>query len=196
MFDFRKLEQIRTASLQEEPSNLALPVCGFIEFRREYGSLQFRRTDTETDSGPFDQLITDYDQPCSLPYAEVEFRLFERQDGFFSAFERARESGGVPARTAVFDWGRLTLPLRLRSRRPGDRLDPLGLNGSKKVKDIFIDAKIPPSRRERIPLLVDAENRVLWIPGLRRSRHALITGETRMLLEVSVWFPGPFEWEQ
>jgi len=196
LVDFRKLEQIRIASLQKEPANLALPVCGFIEFRREYGSLQFRRTDTQTGSGPFDKLITDYNQSCSLPHAEAEFRLFERGDDFFSASERARERGGAPARTAVFDWERLALPLRFRSRKPGDRLDPLGLNGSKKVKDIFIDAKIPPSRRERIPLLVDAENRVLWIPGLRRSRHALITGETRMLLEVSVWFPGPFEWEQ
>jgi tRNA(Ile)-lysidine synthase len=62
---------------------------------------------------------------------------------------------------------------------PGDLLHPYGLNGTKKVQDMFVDAKVPRSRRDKLPLLVDGDGRVLWIPGMRRSSHALVTADTR-----------------
>jgi len=58
------------------------------------------------------------------------------------------------------------LPLLFaRSRREGDRFCPHGLNGTKKLKDYFIDKKIPRAQRDRVLLICD-ENEVLWIPGL------------------------------
>jgi tRNA(Ile)-lysidine synthase len=53
-----------------------------------------------------------------------------------------------------------------------------GLNGSKKVKDIFIDLKVPPRLRDRIPIVSDAEGAVIWIAGLRRSDIAEPAGHT------------------
>ena len=84
------------------------------------------------------------------------------------------------------DLDQLNLPLVVRSRRSGDRLEPLGLNGSKKVKDMFIDAKMPPSRRDVIPLLVDASGRILWIAGFRRSKHALVGPDTERVLHMKL----------
>jgi tRNA(Ile)-lysidine synthetase, N-terminal domain/tRNA(Ile)-lysidine synthetase, C-terminal domain len=77
-----------------------------------------------------------------------------------------------------FDADQLVFPLAVRNRKPGDRIQVLGLNGSKKVQDMFVDEKIAPSERERYPLIVDAENRLLWIPGIRRSSHAQTGHET------------------
>ncbi|MNF90685.1 tRNA(Ile)-lysidine synthase [compost metagenome] len=57
-----------------------------------------------------------------------------------------------------------------------------GLNGTKKVQDMFVDLKIPPSVRDRMPLLVDAEGKLLWIPGARRSAVAPVTPDTTNLL--------------
>lgn len=77
---------------------------------------------------------------------------------------------------AFFDESALSLPLVVRSRRPGDRIDLLGLNGSKKVQDIFVDAKVPRSRRQCWPLLAGGDGAILWLPGLRRSRQAMPPG--------------------
>jgi tRNA(Ile)-lysidine synthase len=61
----------------------------------------------------------------------------------------------------------LRFPLRLRGRRPGDRIRlPYG---SKKLKKLLAEARIPLSDRERLPVLVDADGRVLSVPGLARA---------------------------
>ncbi len=64
----------------------------------------------------------------------------------------------------------IVLPLRVRTRRSGDRMKVKGLNGSKKVKDIFIDSKIPISKRDLWPIVVDSKDTIVWIPGLKKSK--------------------------
>lgn len=87
---------------------------------------------------------------------------------------------------ACFDTTLLTFPLQIRNRKPGDRIHVLGLNGSKKVQDMFVDEKIAPSERELYPLLCDGEGRLLWIPGIRRSNHALTSDSSKGMLFISV----------
>jgi tRNA(Ile)-lysidine synthase len=57
-------------------------------------------------------------------------------------------------------------PLSLRAWRPGDRFQPLGLPGAKKLQDFFVDAKVPREERSRIPLLVVGEE-IAWVVGHR-----------------------------
>ncbi|WP_134702195.1 tRNA lysidine(34) synthetase TilS [Ammoniphilus sp. YIM 78166] len=78
---------------------------------------------------------------------------------------------------ALFDLDQLMGPVVIRSRHPGDRMKILGMEGTKKVKDILIDEKIPRQEREALPLLADDQS-VLWIPGIRRSGRALVTAHT------------------
>jgi tRNA(Ile)-lysidine synthase len=60
----------------------------------------------------------------------------------------------------------VTLPLTVRSRRRGDRLRPAGMRGRrKKLQDLFVDRKIARHERDRIPLVVDREDRILWVVG-------------------------------
>ncbi len=65
----------------------------------------------------------------------------------------------------------LRWPLVLRNRRPGDRFAPRGA-GSKKLKSLLIDAKIPREHRDGLPLLCDAQGTVLFVWGLRPSQTA------------------------
>jgi len=62
--------------------------------------------------------------------------------------------------------------LVLRSRRPGDRLAPEGLAGTKKLQDVLVDAHIPRAERDGVPLLGTGD-RIAWVVGLRRSREFL-----------------------
>ena len=68
------------------------------------------------------------------------------------------------------DSSEITLPLIVRSRRIGDRIKVKGLNGTKKVKDIFIDKKISISNRESWPIVLDSRGNVVWIPGIKKSK--------------------------
>jgi len=64
----------------------------------------------------------------------------------------------------------LQLPLMVRNRREGDRIEIKGMKGSKKVKDIFIDEKIPPQERSFWPIVCDSSGKIVWIPGLKKSK--------------------------
>ena len=64
----------------------------------------------------------------------------------------------------------LNLPLIIRSRRQGDKIMVKNLNGSKKVKDIYIDEKIPMEKRKEIPIVTDSNNTILWLPGVKKSK--------------------------
>lgn len=63
----------------------------------------------------------------------------------------------------------LKLPLIVRTKEEGDKIILKGMEKSKKVKDIFIDEKIPVSIRKNQPILVDSDGNVLWIPGVKKS---------------------------
>ncbi len=63
--------------------------------------------------------------------------------------------------------------LRVRSRRTGDRLRPLGMRGEKKVQDILIDAKVPAEERDDVPIVCDDEG-VLWVAGQRMAERAAV----------------------
>ena len=65
----------------------------------------------------------------------------------------------------VLDGEKITTPLIVRSRKPGDRLRPLGMKGTKKVKDVFIDKKIPKEIRDLIPIVCSGED-IIWLPGI------------------------------
>lgn len=85
----------------------------------------------------------------------------------------------------VFDAGRAGANLHLRFRKPGDRFAPLGLGGTKKLSDYFIDAGVPGPERDEIPLLV-SEKGILWIVGHAISQAAAVDETTRSLLVVQV----------
>ncbi len=63
----------------------------------------------------------------------------------------------------------IVLPLIIRTRKIGDKMMVKNLNGTKKVKDIFIDKKVPISLRDTWPIVVDSTGKVVWIPGIKKS---------------------------
>lgn len=88
------------------------------------------------------------------------------------------------ARVRYFDMDKINGNLRLRNRKNGDRFVPFGMKGSKKIKDYFIDEKIPKDLRDKIPLIVDKES-ILWVIGYRTDEKYRITDKTRHILKIS-----------
>lgn len=64
----------------------------------------------------------------------------------------------------------ITLPLYFRNKLPGDKISLYNSPGTKKVSDIFIDKKVSKEKRETYPILVDANDQIIWIPNLKKSK--------------------------
>lgn len=86
--------------------------------------------------------------------------------------------------TSVFlgDLNKLNTPLFVRTRLEGDRMRPLGLNGSKKVKKILIEEKIPVLMRDSWPIVTDSGGNIVWIPLLKRADIALLDEGTEEVI--------------
>lgn len=64
----------------------------------------------------------------------------------------------------------ITLPLYIRNREDGDYIILKGSNKRKKIKEIFIEKKLPLNKRNNYPLLVDSNNNIIWIPNIKKSK--------------------------
>ena len=62
------------------------------------------------------------------------------------------------------------LPLYVRNRKNGDKIEVKGMLGSKKVNNIFTDDKISMKDRNLWPIVCDAKDNIVWIPGLKKSK--------------------------
>jgi len=87
--------------------------------------------------------------------------------------------------TAWFDYDALQEcgPVTVRQARPGDRIAPFGMEGHRKLKDIFIDSKVPLIERKRTPV-VSVGKEVVWLAGLRQSSRFSVGAKTRRALRL------------
>jgi len=86
---------------------------------------------------------------------------------------------------SLMDYESLRFPLKMRNFRPGDRFLPLGGKGTQKLKDFFIDHKVPRFERPGVPLLI-SEERIAWVVGYRIDERVKITEKTKKVLKVTV----------
>lgn len=84
----------------------------------------------------------------------------------------------------AFDIDKIQGDLIIRNRQDGDKMRPMGLGGTKKLKDIFIDLKIPREQRDSIPIVCD-EQGILWIVGYKISEDYKIDENTKNVLRIS-----------
>ena len=76
----------------------------------------------------------------------------------------------------------VSLPLAIRSRRLGDRFRPFGMEHRKKLQDFLVDRKIPREIRDSLPLVVDGEDRIVWVVGDSVAEDFRVTGASRGVL--------------
>ena len=74
----------------------------------------------------------------------------------------------------------------MRTRKAGDRFQPLGMEGTKKLKEFMIDAHIPRAWRDGVPLVVGKEG-VAWVVGWRIAHWARVTPETQEVVEIAYY---------
>jgi tRNA(Ile)-lysidine synthase len=77
--------------------------------------------------------------------------------------------------------------------RKGERMRPLGMEGTRKLSDMLIDAKVPRRERDAFPVVRDG-SRVVWLPGVRMSDEFKVVARTDRAVRLT-WEPAePHEW--
>ena len=87
--------------------------------------------------------------------------------------------------TACFDYEKTVARLSVRSRAPGDRFMPVGMDGEKKIKDYLIDARVPRLWRDRIPVVTAGSN-IIWLGGYRIDERFKVTADTKEVLKIQL----------
>ncbi len=88
-------------------------------------------------------------------------------------------------RVAFMDVDKIDGALKIRNIRPGDKFQPLGMAGNKRIKEFFIDEKVPRDRRKSLPLIVDSRS-VLWVAGIRLGERVRVNAQTTRILKVEI----------
>ncbi len=111
-------------------------------------------------------------------------QLSEIQAKIETNFSNKKNSGNQ--NTALVDLKKTGKDIFVRSRKPGDRFQPTGFGGSKKVQDFLIDAKIPKFLRNNVPILVDKKDKIIWLGGLRQDRQFMASKNSEQILIVKL----------
>ncbi|TVP79518.1 MAG: tRNA lysidine(34) synthetase TilS [Puniceicoccaceae bacterium] len=80
---------------------------------------------------------------------------------------------------------------QIRRWQPGDRFRPLGAPGGKKLKDWFIDRRIPAAERKTLPLVINAAGEVVWVPGFPPAESCKIKPSTKQALRLTYQASNP-----
>lgn len=160
--------------LSTPKAHAALSLPGGVVARKSYGAVRFTASAMES-FAPYDVMI---EGPGTYPLP--------------GGYELAVEPALPPSEwsrdeklVAFIDRHAAPFPWTVRTFRPGDRIRPLGVGGTKKVKDLFIDRKVPLDERRRIPLLF-AGMTLLWVAGIQRADVALVAAGAGEALRVEL----------
>lgn len=174
-FDFQHIEDALRLIAQGRPQGrLSLP-RGW-ELVRDYEILRLEKRKPKVKPVCYCYPLA-YDSELDIIEAAVKIRT--------QRLSSAPAVWPTDATEAFFDLSSLPRELTVRNFRRGDRFQPLGMKGHKKVKDLFIEKRLSLSVRSRLPLILAAEE-ILWIPGYARSDLAKILPETKEILRVKV----------
>ncbi|MFB6286036.1 MAG: tRNA lysidine(34) synthetase TilS [Candidatus Bipolaricaulia bacterium] len=147
-----------------------------------------------------DRLIVEHAAPTDEPSSPIEVPL--SQDGMTEVpqlgwrFAVDTMHGSHPHSSdqleARLDADTMDGPLAMRNRRAGDRIRPLGLGGTKKLQDIFVDAKTPRHHRDQVPLICDQQG-ILWVTGHCIDERGRVTQATRRTVRIQAERMAPQE---
>jgi len=166
--------------VQAEKPQAALSLPGRLTVKRTYDHLAFSAT-VKRKALHFDYTLDGsgiYDLKeigCNLSIEEIRYKKGLRLRG--------------SKWTALLDAEKLPFPLTLRTFKPGDRFVPFGMNGHKKLKDFFVDLKVPLEQRYSTPILC-CDDTVVWVCGFRIDDRFKVTPETKKLMKL-VFSPLP-----
>ena len=183
----RHIDGLRRLCLGESPSAV-LDLPGGWRAERRYTALALERQpelDRSPESvGPAERVAGGF----AVALAREGITEVAQARFVFHSSLMPADSAPMPAGLyeACLDADRAAAGLVVRNFAPGDRIAPLGMEGTRKLQDVFVDRKLARARRPTFPV-VTLQRQVAWLPGMARGRVALISPQTVRVLRLRAY---------
>ncbi len=173
--DMGMVEKIVDMGERTGKSSLNLP--GNVTVQCKLGVLSFIRNEAATSALPCekylnirgDTLVGDQVVRTTRSNFDKDFGILDSAD----------------ARNVVVDARKIDGALRVRNRRPGDRMQPFGMSGTRKLQDILTDKKIPANLRDKVPIIVD-DYGIVWVAGLCIDQRVSVSPDTEDVISIEL----------
>ncbi|MDD5491525.1 MAG: tRNA lysidine(34) synthetase TilS [bacterium] len=176
---FEQVERVRYLALGEGPAR-KLSLGNKLWCRREYGKIFFSTRFKPRKARVRQEWILSVPGRTDIP--ELGLRVMVRTYKKSKIFKISKSK-----RLSYLDTATISGQLRLRTRKPGDRFQPYGLNGTKKLKDYFMEQKIAPGERDLLPVIVDNKGIVSLSTLGRIADRVKVTSQTKTIVEIEVY---------
>jgi len=187
--DFTRIHYNQLVRLVFDPhgSGKMLTLPG-VTVKKEHGRLVITRADPETPPPHIPDVRATLELPgvTRAPGVIVSTTVLDAGEVSGSSLAAIPNEG-------FFDRERLAPPLVVRFPEPGDRIQPFGMSGTKKLSDIFIDKKIPAGARPTSLVITDL-NGILWLVGVATSETCRVRSDTREVVKIRVEKTGEESW--
>jgi tRNA(Ile)-lysidine synthase len=157
----------------------AINLAGGITIRRDYQRLEIRGQGTE----PGKKYRHKISVPGRTILPETGLIVWAKIGPGVCRARAVFGSFPVSASLSLRKWNKRRI--LVRPWRPGDRIRPYGLGGSKKIQDIFSDAKVPVALRRRLPVF-ECGGEIIWIPGYRIAEGWQVGNSAENALQLTV----------
>ncbi len=168
---------LRILNYQKTPVNNV--VKGYLNIKIEDGKLHLSKKKYYAEENPtLKETVIKIPGETKLVETKYMVKMDVRkiENGFLEKFKRNKTKYDE-----AVDFDKISVPLMIRTRKPGDKFWPLGSPGIKKVKEFFINSKIPVLKRDTVPI-VTMNGQPIWIVGFRIDERIRVTEGTRKLL--------------
>mgnify|MGYP000198850448 FL=1 len=116
----------------------------------------------------YNDLVFTYDEEQTDKYEIEVINIVNLPNG--KIIEKTTDTNEISNNIIRLNSKEIALPLYVRNKRNGDKMTIKGMTGTKKISDIFIDDKIKTSERNAWPVVLDSEENIVWLPGLKKSK--------------------------
>jgi len=161
--------------IKKNKQNRSLDLPLGLKIKTQYGEIYFSR---EKEKFKLSEVPLDKKGTYHLyeGYLEIEISLLDKKE--LKNTKKTKNHSEI-----FFDYGKIKNSLVTRSRQSGDYIYLSGMKGRKKLKNFFIDQKIPKDQRDQIPILADG-NEIIWILGYAINKNYQVSDTTQQIIKI------------
>ena len=183
-YDYRNIENV--LELRSRNTGAAVVLPRGLKAYVSYQNLILAKHIEKKDEKWYYNLITEGVNKIEQLNAIIQIHRIKKEDIAQNTFSSTNKQRALNSFNTVYiDEDKINDGLTFRNRREGDRFSPVGMKGSKKLKDYFIDEKVPKADRDSVELIADGSE-IVWIIGKRLSEKYRLTNETRHVLQMNI----------
>lgn len=177
LYNFEKIHIYDVIDIQKNATGKMLTLPNKIHIQNNYGDISvYKKKEQNIKNNNIEYTlhsglnkIKDFNLGITLELIDKTDNLVVKQENFVK----------------YFDYNKIKGDTIIRWRKDGDRFTPLGMKGSKKLKDLFIDLKVPKDERDRIPLICFG-GEIAWVVGYRVSELFKVDKNTKKILKITI----------